>query len=173
MIFCFMTVLGGDSPLSTRQIPAQLRLQSRAQGVEADKAFRVRLAARAAIIFEGHHVLVMEVFGRAAIKHGDGATDRLLAGVGQHLQHSAFREPIVDVVDEAGIARCEFVLQVRHFAVKGERLHSAVRFEQDGAVGRYSSQGTPLGCCQIRGTSVAAHKQHPQFRGRCCLGSPV
>ncbi len=56
--------------------------------------------------------------------------------VDQCLQGAALGAPPVAVVDQAGVAWHEVVLEVRHFAVEAHRLDGAVRLEQDGAAGR-------------------------------------
>src|SRR5690606_36078038 len=47
------------------------------------------------------------------------------------------RAPPVAVVDQAGVARHQLVLQVGHFAVQGDGLDGAVGLEHDGAAGGF------------------------------------
>src|SRR5690606_22354373 len=60
-----------------------------------------------------------------------------LGGVDHGLQHLPLRAPPVAVVDQAGVARHQLVLQVGHFAVQGDGLDGAVGLEHDGAAGGF------------------------------------
>ena len=60
-----------------------------------------------------------------------------LAAVNQRLQHLALgREPEA-VVDQLGVFRHQLVLEVRGTPVQRDLFNAAVRFQQDGASGRF------------------------------------
>ena len=59
----------------------------------------------------------------------------LLGQVDGRLQHLAFGREPEPVVDQAGIARHELVLQVHGPAVEGDGLHAPVGGQEDGATG--------------------------------------
>ncbi len=62
-----------------------------------------------------------------------GAVDGLLGVVDQRLQRQTLRAPPVAVVDQAGVARHQVVLEVGDFTVQGDGLDGAVGTQQDGA----------------------------------------
>src|ERR1051326_4872521 len=59
--------------------------------------------------------------------------DRLLALVDQRLQHLALGRNPEAVVDQLGIARHQFVLEMHRTTVEAEALHAAMRRQQDRA----------------------------------------
>ena len=76
------------------------------------------------------HVALVQLDAHPAVDVG-------LRMVDQRLQRLALRAPPVAVVDQAGVARHQVVLEVRHFAIQRDRLDGAVRLQHDGAAGSF------------------------------------
>src|SRR5690606_9824409 len=106
------------------------------------EAFRVLLVVGPAVILEGHEIVAVEGFRRPAAHDDDitlvqlqphGALDILLAFVDRRLQHQALRREPEAVIDQLGIARHQFVLEMSRAAVQRDRFDGAVRGQKDRA----------------------------------------
>jgi hypothetical protein len=123
----------------------QIGRDAHAQRVEFDEAGGVLLVVGAGIVLEGGDGRVEQRIGfRIAADDDDvalvkldphPAIDRLLGVIDQRLQGEPLRAPPVAVVDQAGVARHQVVLEMGDFAVQGDRLDRPVRRQQDGAAG--------------------------------------
>ena len=104
---------------------------------------RVLLVVGALVVLEGGDGRVEQRVGLRVAAGDDDvalveleahpAVDALLGVVDEGLQREALGAPPVAVVDHAGVARHEVVLEVGDFAVERDRFDGAVGAQQDGA----------------------------------------
>src|ERR1700730_14559865 len=125
-------------------LPVPPRGEAQAQCVEADEAVGVALVVDL-VFLEGDVGQAVEAVRRLppddprqplVEPQPDPALDLFLTLVDQRLQHLALGRKPEAVVDNLGIARHQFVLQMHRAAVKAEALDAAMRQLQDRAARR-------------------------------------
>src|SRR5215813_5147641 len=133
-----------DAELQSQLLPA-LAQRSQTERVKFDKSRRVAVVVGDRSLLKSHEILVVERVVALAANNDHVALvelephptgDVVLAIVDRRLQHLALGCEPETVVDQLGIFRHQFVLEVRGTPVERDRFDGAMGCKQDSAAGR-------------------------------------